>query len=72
MGDAVSARERWGAYVDSLPWATAEDVAFANTESFLRDGEARIADARILTAQGTLSVPPAGEELPWRCQWRWA
>lgn len=57
------ARVRWGGYVDSLPWATAEDVAFERAESFVRDAEARRADVQLMKSHGTLSVPPRGEDL---------
>ena len=62
-GPEGTARARWGGYVDSLPWDTAEDIAFEHAESFVRDAEARMADAKLMKTHGTLSVPPRGEEL---------
>lgn len=61
-GPEGPATERWGGYVESLPWDAAEDVALEGAESFVRDGEARLADTRLMR-HGTLSVPPRGEDL---------
>ena len=54
-GPEGPARVRWGGYVETLPWATAEDVAFERAESFVRDAEARRADMKLMKLHGTLS-----------------